>query len=190
MAPSEGGDWQWGLLDADNRCEDFSKLVNIITDHFHELRPEPSTSGKGVHWVIRLGNYHPRWLYKLEDHAMHDLVISWCGRIKTATAKLASGSFVELKGACCAWKPAGESGAGGYLMGTLARMPVTLTAEQLNSLPAGTSFDGMLPERPEMYGLKWLAAQLQVPVATYHCEMWGGERSTSSIAASLARTSA
>lgn len=125
-APSEGDFWQWALLDGDNHCGDFGKLVQIINQLFPELIPEPSTSGRGMHWVIKL-HFYPRGP-KSTDQEMHDKVIYWCKRLKDATLRLAQGSYIELKGACCYWTD------DGYRMGTLARLPVTLTAAQLEGI--------------------------------------------------------
>jgi hypothetical protein len=140
--PSEGGNYQFAIIDGDCRGSDFSKLDKIIAHVFPELIPEPSTSGRGTHRLFKVSFDHR---YGRDDELQHDSIIAWSGRLKAVTVliagKLGGGttpSFCEIKGACCYWDRdrVGSDGVRGTLtMGTLARCPVNLTPEQIESLP-------------------------------------------------------
>jgi|GEM_PF-6410607 len=123
--------WQWALLDIDNRGDDFPHVAHAIKELFPELYFEPSTSGKGLHAVVRISHFN-QWR-PLEDREMHDLVVSWCGRLTRATKAISGrkeGSFCELKGACCYWNKSSES----WTLGTLGRLP-RLPLSKLRSIP-------------------------------------------------------
>jgi hypothetical protein len=119
--------WQWALLDSDVKNDRFPELEALVAKIFPELIPETSTSGRGVHRMIRI-NYYGKYV-PAGDQEMHNLVVSWCGRLKRATEAL-FGSFLELKGACCYWNKSQRT----WTLGTLGRLP-RLRAEQLSSIP-------------------------------------------------------